>query len=99
MHEIAPSELKKMIEENANIQIIDIRDDYLFEDFNLGGTNIPLEKVLQDYKMIDTSKKNIFVCNSGKRSAAIIRALKVKHQLNNIFSLKGGLENYIEELL
>ena len=99
MHEIAPSEIKKMIEENANIQIIDIRDDYVFEDFNLGGTNIPLENVINNKAQFENDKKTVFICNSGKRSSAIVRTLTVKHQLPNIYSLKGGIEAYVEECL
>lgn len=99
MNEIAPSELKKMIEENANIQIIDIRDDYVFEDFNLGGTNIPLENVINNKAQFENDKKTVFICNSGKRSSAIARTLTVRHQLPNIYSLKGGIEAYVEQCL
>lgn len=99
MHEIAPPELKIMIEENANIQLIDIREDYVFEDFNLGGTNIPLENVINNKTQFENDKKIVFICNSGKRSSAIVRTLRVKHQLPNIYSLKGGIEAYVEECL
>lgn len=99
MHEIAPTELKIMIEENANIQLIDIREDYVFEDFNLGGTNIPLENVINNKTQFENDKKIVFICNSGKRSSAIVRTLRVKHQLPNIYSLKGGIEAYVEECL
>ena len=99
MHEIAPPELKIMIEENANIQLIDIREDYVFEDFNLGGTNIPLENVINNKTQFENDKKIVFICNSGKRSSAIVRTLRVKHQLPNIYSLKGGIEAYVEQCL
>ncbi len=99
MNEITPSELKKMIEEESDIQIIDIRDDYVFEDFNLGGMNIPLENVINNKTQFENGKQTIFICNSGKRSSAIVRTLTVKHQLPNIHSLKGGIEAYVEECL
>lgn len=37
MHEVSPTELKQLLDSNADIQIIDIREDYEYSDFNLGG--------------------------------------------------------------
>lgn len=96
MHEVSPTELKQLLDSNADIQIIDIREDYEYSDFNLGGKNVPLDSVLSNFDKSD-AKRTVFICNSGKRSSAIVRTLRVKHQLNNIFSLKGGLEKYLEE--
>jgi adenylyltransferase/sulfurtransferase len=96
MHEVSIEEFKTLLKE-PSVQLIDIRSDYDFEYFNLGGKNIPLEDILTTFKPEDYTNKTIFICNSGKRSAAIVRALRVKHQLTNIFSLKGGLEKYLEE--
>lgn len=95
--EITPAELKNLLAENKTIQLIDIREDYQFEDFNIGGINIPLDEIIANIDKIDTSKKVIFICNTGKKSSAILHALKVKHHLTNLHSVKGGMESYAEE--
>mgnify|MGYP003676983682 CR=1 FL=1 len=71
MQTISPSELKAVMN-NSDIQIIDVREPYEFEDNNIGGINIPLDEVLSSVDKIDTSKKVVFCCQSGKRSSAII---------------------------
>ncbi len=95
--EITPAELKNLLAENKKIQLIDIREDYQFEDFNIGGINIPLDEVIANRNKIDGSKKVIFICNTGRKSSALIRTLKVKYHLYNLHNLKGGIENYAEE--
>ncbi|MBW6482301.1 MAG: rhodanese-like domain-containing protein [Vicingaceae bacterium] len=95
--EITPAELKNLLAENSTIQLIDIREDYQFEDFNIGGINIPLDKIIANRDKIDTSKKVIFICNTGRKSAAVIHTLKVKYHINNLYNVKGGMESYAEE--
>lgn len=91
---ITAEDLKNRLDNNEDIQVIDVREDYEFEDFNLGGINIPLDNVLESIDKIATSKPVIFCCKSGKRSAAIVLALSKKHHINNAFSLKDGVEGY-----
>lgn len=94
--EILPTELKNLIENNAVIQLIDVREDYQYEDFNIGGINIPLDEVIANQNKIDTSKKVIFICNTGRKSSALIRTLKKKYLLSNLHNVKGGMEGYLE---
>jgi len=96
MNTVTPQELESKIENNDNFQLIDLREDYEFEDFNIGGINIPLDNVLNSLDQINKDKDVVFICNSGKRSAAIIHALKRKENMDNLFSLKGGVTAYLE---
>jgi rhodanese-related sulfurtransferase len=95
MNIITADELKAKINNNHNIQIIDIREDYEFEENNIGGTNIPMENVLSSLDQIDTSKQVIICCRTGKRSAAMIHTIERKLSLNNIYSLEGGIFGYL----
>lgn len=95
---ITAEELKNKLKSNEDIQIIDVREDYEYEDFNLGGINIPLDNVLTSVDQIDETKPVVFCCKSGKRSAAIALALSKKFQRSNLYSLKGGVEAYMNEL-
>ncbi len=95
MNTITPQELKIKLENNAILQLIDIREDYEFEEFNLGGINIPMENVFSSLDIIDKNKEVIFICNSGKRSAAIIHTLKRKLQIDDLYSVSGGVKEYL----
>jgi len=95
MHTISPTELKAVMN-NSDIQLIDVRESYEFEDFNIGGVNIPLDEVLSSVDKIDTSKKVVFCCQSGKRSSAIIMTLERKFKLENLHTLVGGVTAFKE---
>jgi len=96
MNTITSQELKTKIDNNEDFQLIDIREDYEFEDYNLGGVNLPLDTVMSSTDKINTNKMVVFCCNSGKRSAAIIHTLKRKLNLTELYSLKGGISEYYE---
>jgi rhodanese-related sulfurtransferase len=96
MNTVTPQELKAKIDNKENFQLIDIREEYEFEDYNLGGTNIPMDNIFNSLDQIATDKEVIFICNSGKRSAAIIHTLKRKLQLEKLYSVSGGVSEYQE---
>ena len=93
---ISKAELDRMIREKEDFVIIDVREDYEFEENNLGGVNIPLDTVMENREKIDTTKPVVFCCKSGKRSAAMAHTLERKYQMSNLFTLRGGLESYFE---
>jgi len=95
MNTITAEELKIKLNNHDNIQIIDIREDYEFEENNIGGTNIPMESVLNSLDKIDTSKQVIICCRTGKRSAAMTHTIERKLNLKNIYSLEGGVFGYL----
>ncbi len=99
MNIITAEELKEKISNDENIQIIDVREDYEFEEKNIGGINIPLAQVFSNLEKIDKDKQVIFVCNTGRKTKAVLHTIKRKLNLNNnnLFSLKGGVPGYIEE--
>lgn len=97
MKTITAQELRIKINNNEILQIIDVREDYEFENANIGGINIPLENVIDSINKIDFNQHVIFCCKTGKRSAAIIHTLERKMNLKNLFSLQGGVEGYLEK--
>ncbi len=97
---LTAQELKVKFDNNEDFQLIDLREDYEFEDLNVGGINIPLATVFSSLDKIATDKPVIFICNSGRKSAAVIHTIKRKLNLNNedVYSIKGGVPAYLEEI-
>jgi len=95
---ITTKDLKEKIDNKEDFQLIDVREDYEYEDFNLGGINIPLDQVFSSLDKISKDKPVIFCCSTGKKSAAILHTVKRKLNLKNVFSLQGGVSSYLEEL-
>jgi rhodanese-related sulfurtransferase len=98
MKQITPQELKAKIDNNEDFELIDVREIYEYEDYNINGKHIPLGEVMNSLDKIDTSKPVIFCCQSGKKSRAITMAVSKKLNTDNVYSLTGGMTNYYTEI-
>lgn len=75
------------------INLIDIREEYEHEEFNIGGVNIPSDLLEETPFPID--KKTIIYCSSGIRSKTWAKQLK-KHQPNaELFYLDCSLKEFV----
>lgn len=95
--EISAQELKQKILKGEDFQLIDLRENYEFEGYNIGGINIPMDDVLNNLNLINFKKTVIFCCTEGLKSKAIINVLKKKMDTELLFSLEGGINKYFEE--
>lgn len=93
---ISAQELKNKIKNNEDFQLIDVREKYEFDEFNIGGTNIPMDDVLKNLKKLNLSKPIVFCCNEGLKSQALIIVLKRKINNQQLYSLEGGITAYYE---
>ena len=98
MQEITVLALKKLIEDQADFQLIDVREQYEFDEANLNGELIPMGEVIDRVEEISKGKQVIVHCRSGKRSATVINALENQFGFKNLYNLKGGILAYIEEV-
>ena len=98
MNTITAAELKAKFDSQEDFQLIDVREDYEFDDFNIGGTNIPMDTIIDSIDKISKDKPVVLCCKTGKRSKAVLLALNNKFSLNNISSLSGGVMGYHEEI-
>jgi adenylyltransferase/sulfurtransferase len=98
MQEITVLALKKLIEDQADFQLIDVREQHEFDEANLNGELIPMGEVIDRVEEISKDKQVIVHCRSGKRSATVINALENQFGFTNLYNLKGGILAYIEEV-
>ncbi|GAA4825998.1 rhodanese-like domain-containing protein [Algivirga pacifica] len=102
MKEITVQELKKLQDEGADFQLIDVREPVEFEEANLGGELIPLGEFMEDIdaatENISKDKQVIVHCRSGKRSANAIMMMEMQKDYDNLYNLTGGIMAYIDEI-
>lgn len=98
MKEISASELKKLIDDKADFQLIDVREEYEFDEVNINGLLIPMGEALTRTDEVSKNKQVVIHCRSGKRSATVINALESQHGYTNLYNLKGGILAYIDEV-
>ena len=78
------------------VQVIDVREEYEFEDGHIQSINIPMDQIFESLNKIEKNKKVIVYCNSGRRGAAVVHILRKKFQFDNIYNLEGGYQKYLE---
>lgn len=95
MTDITAEELKERINKGENIHLIDVREQWEYDEFNMGGKLIPLGDLqgkiddLEDLK----NEEVIVHCRSGARSAAA-KAFMIQNGFTNVRNLVGGALAY-----
>lgn len=96
MLEITAAELKQRLENNEHLIIIDVREDWEYDEVNLGVRNIPLGNLPQHLDELPDKKSEIIVhCQSGRRSGQAQKYL-TRQGYSKVISLKGGIEAYLK---
>lgn len=98
MNEISVSELKKMMDNNEDFVLIDVREPLEYETGNMNGIHIPMGTVLERIDEIPTDKKVVIHCKSGGRSGNVVRYLSVEKGYTNLFNLTGGITAWKNEI-
>jgi rhodanese-related sulfurtransferase len=90
--DIQPAELKERLAQNEKLNIIDVREEWEWEENNIGVKNIPLGSLpnrldeLEQYK----DQELILHCRSGARSGQAQKFLQ-QQGFTNVRNLIGGI--------
>lgn len=98
MQEITVQQLKSMMDNKEDFQLIDVREEYEHEAAQMGGELIPMGEVADNINKISRDKKVVVHCRSGKRSATVIQMLEQAHGFKNLYNLKGGIMAWAQEI-
>lgn len=98
--EINTSELKNRLNDNTDdIFLLDVREPHEFNQFNIGGTLIPLGELKEKINILPDNKEIVVVCKSGVRSMRAAQFIAEKKKDVHVFNLKGGLVAWVTEEL
>ncbi|MGB0850879.1 MAG: rhodanese-like domain-containing protein [Bacteroidia bacterium] len=92
MADINVIELKAKLDNNEDFLLIDVREEWEYEDFNIGAKNIPLGNIQGTIDDLDDwmEKEVVVHCKSGMRSAAA-RDFMIREGFKNVRNLEGGI--------
>ncbi|GAA4395218.1 hypothetical protein GCM10023187_01840 [Nibrella viscosa] len=81
------------LRQQPDTAVIDVRDEWEFEEFNIGGINIPLPDIRARKSELQNFKALICICTNGVRSRIAAKDLLRQAELQNkiIYHLKGGI--------
>jgi adenylyltransferase/sulfurtransferase len=96
IREISAAELRTLLQQPDQIQLIDVREQAEFELQNLNGLLLPLSELEYNLDKIDSAKTIVVHCKSGSRSRKAIEILQRRFPETELYNLSGGLNVYLK---
>ena len=92
MEDITVQELKSRLDNGEPIHLIDVREDYEHDEYNIGGQNLPLGGIMEWSDELDMplDEEIVVYCRSGNRSGMAKSVLETKGYLA-VRNLEGGM--------
>lgn len=98
MKTINAVELKLWMDEGRDFTLVDVREDFEREYYNIGGIHIPMGEILERRKEIPAEKDAVLYCEKGIRSSIVIQRLEGMG-FDNLYNLSGGMKAWKETML
>ena len=92
MQEINARELAQRLEKEEILNLLDVREEFEYHSYNIGGTNVPLSRLQQSLDQINYNKTDeiIVMCKVGLRSETACNILTA-NGYQQVKNLTGGL--------
>jgi rhodanese-related sulfurtransferase len=100
MQPISVEDVKKRLDAGESLHLLDVREPHEHADFNIGGTLLPLGRIMQmDTDEIEPWKDEevIVYCRSGNRSGQASLLLETAG-FTNVKNLSGGMMAWQDSL-
>lgn len=91
-------QLNKLMNENKDFQLIDVREPHENEICTLNAELIPVGTIPENIDRISKDKQVVIHCRSGVRSANVISYLQQNFNFNNLYNLEGGILAWADEI-
>jgi len=98
MHYIDPKSCQERLKNQDNLLIIDIREDYEYQQCNTGFTHIPMGEISERHHEIPSDKDVVIMCQSGRRAEAVVNLLETEFHFPHVFVMEGGINGWIENV-
>jgi adenylyltransferase/sulfurtransferase len=91
INEVSMDLVNQWMEDDPDaIYLVDVRETYEYEDYNIGGVNIPLYELAEQVNSLPVNKKLVFCCQTGQRSKMAVHLLKPSYT-GEMYSVKNGI--------
>lgn len=85
--------LNDWLQKDESLQLIDVREEFEFESYNIGGINIPLDELEDKMDRVCGGNKIVVICQSGARSAKAIQLIKTFLPEAEVYHIKRGFQD------
>src|ERR1700761_1580486 len=97
MLQITPQHLQEWIDTKKDFLLIDIREHWEREIYNIGGLHIPMGDVISRLAELPKDKDIVLYCEKGIRSTITIQRLE-QAGYHNLYNLSGGMKAWKEQV-
>ena len=97
MNQLSPAELKEWTYAGKDFLLVDIREGWERDDFNIGGVHIAMGELISRIHEIPKDKDVVLYCEKGVRSVIVIQRLE-GFGFHNLFNLSGGIKSWKEAI-
>lgn len=94
MQTITAAILQQKLEEEDELVLIDVREPWEHDSFNIGGILIPMNSVFENLHQIPKHIPVIIYCEKGIRSMLVIQRLEARFNYSNLINLAGGMDGW-----
>jgi len=98
MKTVTVQELKQMMDNNEDFQLIDVREKHEFDFVNINAELYPLSEINDHKSKFEKDKKVIVHCRSGARSGNVITMMETELGYTNLYNLTGGILAWAEQI-
>lgn len=93
MKELTAAELKDWIKEGRAFRLVDVREPYEHEAYNIGGALIPMGELMSRRGELAGGEPVVLYCEKGIRSVIAIQRLEAMGY-GQLYNLRGGMAAY-----
>ena len=96
MTEITPKELKDRIDKGEDVFVLDVREEWEYEESNIGMKLFPLGEIPIRLDELEPRREQEIIvhCKTGKRGNQA-RKFLISRGFTNVRNLEGGIEAYL----
>ena len=91
MQQLSAEELRHRMQTGQLFILVDVREDWEREDYNIGGLHIPLGELMARIDELPREGDVILYCEKGIRSVLAIQRLEGMG-FHNLINLSGGMK-------
>ena len=95
MKQITAQELRAWQQAGKDLLLVDVREDWEREAYNIGGLHIPMGRIMEHMALIPKDKEVVLYCEKGIRSVLAIQRLET-YGFHNLINLSGGMKAWKE---
>jgi rhodanese-related sulfurtransferase len=97
MEALSPDELKRWLDADKEFMLLDVREPWEHEHFNIGGILISLGDLMTQAATLPKDKPVVIYCEKGIRSVIAIQRLQGLG-FTNLYNLSGGMKAWRDRL-